>query len=221
MTIEMTDTAAGANPGAGATPSPAGQTGPATGATPPAAAATSPAPPPAPATDDANLGEAGKAILREARRVAKEAADRADAAERALAEAQESTQTAQERAISQAKREATAEANARWSEIVRDGVIEGALRGAGITSDKVLALLKAAPELRALKANESGQVDGVTAAVEALKADPEYAVLFGSKSAPTPPTPGGAWGGSEGGSIANPAATGIDRMRNAYNADSH
>ena len=216
MTLEMTDTAAGATPGAGATPPQAGQAGPGAGATPPPAAVPSSAPP-NPAPNDDGLGDKGQAILRDARREAKDAKDRAEAAEKALAEATESTQTEQQRAIAQAKRDATAEANARWSAAMRDVVIEGALRGAGITSEKVIALLKAAPELQALKADDSGKVAGVTDAVEALKADAEYAVLFGKATAPVLTPPGGSWSGAEGGSSSQPVGAGMDRIRNAYN----
>ncbi|HVM30775.1 MAG TPA: hypothetical protein VM305_08435 [Candidatus Limnocylindrales bacterium] len=208
----------GATPGSGATPTPAA-TGTAAGATPAAGAGTSPAPATQPATGEEALGEPGKAVLREARRLAKEAEDRAKAAEQQLQELQAGQQTDHEKALTQARRESAAEERARWQEWGRDLVVEGALRGAGITSDKLLALAKAAPELRALKVDtETRRVEGLTEAVEALKKDPEYAALFGKQQTPTPAGPGGSWGGAEGGSNAAPVAPGADRLRRAYEA---
>lgn len=207
----------GAMPGSGAMPGHAGGSGgAAAGATPAAGAGSTPAPATTPATGEEALGDAGKAVLAEARRLAREAESRARAAEARLSELEGGQQTEHERAIAQARRESTAQERAQWSEWGRELIVDATLRAAGITSEKLLALAKAAPELRALKFDiESRKVEGVSEAVEALKKDSDYVALFGGKTTSTP-APGGSWGGAEGGSNATPVAPGGDRLRRAY-----
>lgn len=186
-------TATGATPGSDATSEQAGDETktPPTGATPPATADP-------PATGDEALGEAGKAILRDARRAAREAESRAEAAQAELQQLREASQSDQEKVRTQAVREAVSAERARWQGRAREAEVRGALRGAGIASEKLLSLAVAAPELRDLKVDpETGAVEGVAEAISAFRKDsPE---LFRS-----PDRPGGPWGGAEGGSRKEP-----------------
>lgn len=145
--------------------------------------------------DDDQLGEGGKAALTAERRKAREAEERAKAAEGRLAELEAAGQSESQRAIAQAKREATAEANAKWEARVREAEVRGALRGAGIANERFLDLAVAAPEFRRLKVDaENGTVEGVAEAMaEVKKAYPEAFVK------PTPPKDG-AYDGAAGAS---------------------
>lgn len=192
---EPTTTATGATPGAGATPAQAEGNGAAAGATPAATAAKDAATAAQPATGEEALGEAGKAVLAQARREAREAKESAATLQRQLEELQAGSQTEHERAVATAAREAASSERTKWQSRIREAEVRGALRGAGITNEKLLGLAVAAPEFRDLKVdNETGAVDGVSEAIEKFKAD--YPEAFGKKAEPGP---GGSWGGSEGG----------------------
>jgi hypothetical protein len=103
-------------------------------------------------------------------------------------------QTDKERDLSQAKRDAGRERDAFWQSKFRTNVVEGALRGAGLTNEEALQTALLAPRFANLKVTEDGKVEGVAEAVAAYKkAVPE---LFGAVS----DRPGGPWGGAEGGS---------------------
>jgi hypothetical protein len=179
------DTTTGATPGAGATPAQAGQQEPTTqppaGATPQAgttatAAATSPA------TGDEALGDAGKRILAEARREAKEATDRAKAAEAERDALKAATLTDQEKAIAAARKEAIAEADAKWLGHVRRVTVRQALTAAGISQSE-LDLAANAPEFGALKVSDEGVVEDIGKTVDAFKAS--HPSLFASTGART------------------------------------
>lgn len=170
--MSTNDTTTGATPGAGATPEQAGPTEPTTqpptGATPPAgttatAAATSPA-----TGDESALGDAGKQILAEARRQAKDAEARAKAAEQERDALKAATLTEQEKAIEAARKEAAAEAEGKWQGHVRRSSVRQALTAAGITQGE-LDLAANAPEFTALAVNETGDVKDLAKAVDDFK----------------------------------------------------
>lgn len=183
----------GATPGPGATPGqPAATTTPPAGATPPA-----PSPATPPATGDDGLGDAGKRALTAEREARAAAEARAKAAE----EERDALRTAglsdQDKALSDAKRTATSERDAHWKARIRAVEVRGALRGAGAVNAEIIELALSARQFRDLKVDaETGAVEGLEAAVESFKAAVPQA--FGT--ATTQPGPGGAWGGSEGGS---------------------
>jgi hypothetical protein len=207
---EPTTTATGATPGAGATPAQAEGNGAAAGATPAATAAKDAATAAQPATGEEALGDAGKAVLSQARREAKEAKDQAAALQRQLEELQAGTQSDHEKATAAAVREATASERAKWQARIREAEVRGALRGAGVTNERLLGLFINAPEIRELKVdNETGEVDGVAEAIEKVKKD--YPEVFSTK---TEPGPGGSWGGAEGSSSRKP-----QNLEEAVNAE--
>lgn len=187
MTLD--DTTTGATPGTGATPAQAGQqepTTPATGATP-AASITATAAAQPPATGEEALGDAGKRILAEARRAAKEAEDRAKAAEQERDALRTATLTDQEKAIEAARKEASTEAEGRWQGHVRRSSVRQALTAAGISQSE-LDLAANAPEFGALKVSEQGDVEGLAKTVSDFQA--QHPSLF----ATTPPPPPGGQG---------------------------
>lgn len=194
MPETATTTATEAISGAGATPAQAEGNGAAAGATPAATAGKDPAPAAQPATGEAALGDAGKAALDNEREARRAAETRATTAEQELAALREGSQSEQERALNTAKREAAKERDTFWEVKFRDVVAEGALRGAGIRSEKMLRLALLAPAFVNLKVDDTGQVQGVPEAIEAFKKD--YPEAFGESPQPGP---GGSWGGSEGG----------------------
>lgn len=178
----MTDTTTGATPGAGATPDQAGPTTTpaAQGATPPAGT-TAPAAATTPATgDDQALGDTGKRILAEARRQAKEAEDRAKAAETERDALRAATLTETEKAIDAARKEAAAEVRSTFEARIRRSEIRAALTSAGISSSE-LELASAAPEFAKLKVGDDG-VDGLADAVTTFKA--LHPTLFAKPAAP-------------------------------------
>lgn len=149
------DTSTGATPGAGATLVQPGQSG--------EDAATSTA------TGEEALGEPGKAILREARRAAKEAETRAAAAEKERDDLRAATQTDQDKAISEAKKTTATEVAARYEGLIRRAVVRSELRAAGMTSDVALDAFASSPAFTSLKVRDDGSVDGVTAAIETMR----------------------------------------------------
>lgn len=186
----------GANGGNSGTTPPATGTPPPAGATPAAAAGTKPATGDDSATDDSTLGDSGKAAIREERRRAKEAEDRAKAAETELQQLREAGQSDQDKAITQARREGAAERDAHWKARIRAAEVRGALRGGGIVDDEALELALGARHFRDLKVDsETGSVDGLPEAVEAFRKTAPWAF----KTTSGTPTPGGPWGGAEGG----------------------
>lgn len=196
---EPTATATGAMPGAGAMPVQADGNGAAAGAMPAATAGKDPATAAKPAMDEAALGEPGKAALDRERDARQAAEDRAKAAETQLEEMRAGTQTEHERELATAKREAAKERDTHWEARFREVVAEGALRGAGIASEKDLRLALLAPSFANLKVDENGVVQGVEDAIEAFKKD--HPAMFGKAAEPTP---GGSWGGAEGGTSRKP-----------------
>lgn len=218
---DRTGAATGATPGTSATPVQATGGGTGAGATPGTEAGGKPAAPASStATGEEALGDTGKALLAEARRLAREAENRAKAAETRANELESGQQTEAERAVSAAKREAAAEERAKWAERARKAEVRGALRGAGIVDDAALELALGSPTFQGLKVNnETGDVEGVSEAIEEFKA--RHAYLFGAKDEkPATPPPGGSWGGSEGGRNDSPVAPGGERLRRAYSQNS-
>lgn len=166
------DTTTGATPGAGATPAQAGPTDPTTpppvGATP-QAGTTATAAAPTPATGEEALGDAGKRILAEARRAAKDAEDRAKTAEQERDALKAATLSDQEKAIEAARKEGRDEATTTWLGHVRRSSVRQALTAAGISQSE-LDLAASAPEFGALKVSEDGDVEDLAKAVDAFKA---------------------------------------------------
>lgn len=201
MTAETTTaTATGATPGAGATPAQAGSAGANAGATPAAAAGTKPAAADESATDDSTLGDSGKAVLREARRLQRDAETRATAAEAEAQRLREAGQSDTDKAITQARREGAAERDAHWKAHIRAAEVRGALRGAGIVDDEALELALGARQFRDLKVDsESGAVEGLPDAVESFRKGAPWA-FKAAEATQQQPRPGGPWGGAEGGS---------------------
>jgi hypothetical protein len=141
------------------------------GATPPAAPVTPPATPPdpKPATGDDQLGEGGKAALKEERAARATAERERDALTKELETLRGSTQSDSERAVAQARREAEAAERAKWQDRIRAVEVRGALRGAGLVNDHFLALATSAPEFKELTVADDGTVSGVTAAIEQFR----------------------------------------------------
>lgn len=165
------DTTTGAMPGAGATPGQAGQQQPTTpppaSAMPAAGTNADPVADPS-ATDEGALGDAGKKVLAEARRTAKDAEARAKKAEKDLAAIRAESLTDQEKALDVARTEATSESDAKWSGIVRRTTVERALTAAGISQSE-LGLAAAAPEFGSLELDEQGAIEGLDKAVDSFK----------------------------------------------------
>lgn len=138
-----------------------------------------------------------KNALAAARRERDEAVARAREAETKATDLESGSQTEHERALSQAKREGKAEAEGKWAVHVRNARVQGALQAAGIANEKMLGLALNAPELAGLKVDpETGEISGLTEAVEQVKAN--YPEAF-KQAAPPPPPPGGQWDGAAGG----------------------
>lgn len=152
--------------------------------------------------DDPELGDGGRKAIRAERDARKAATAELEAAKTRIAELESATQTESERAVNQARREAAAERDAHWSARIRDAEVRGALRGAGIANDRLLELTVLDERFRGLKVDrETGAVAGVAEAVAAFRTDvPEAFADHSKPKAATPPTQGGPWGGSEGGS---------------------
>lgn len=190
----------GATPGTGATPVQAGQPTTITPATPvatPAAGTTAPAAAAQSATDDAALGEAGKRILAEARRLAKDAETRAAAAEAERDALRTATQSEAEKATAAAVKEAEKAITATFEARIRRSEVRSALTAAGITATE-LDLAAQAPEFGRLKVTEDG-VDGLTEAVTTFKA--LHTTLFVKAAAPVGDVGGGVRGQSGARSI--------------------
>lgn len=154
-----------------------GSSGDAGGAGDPPAGDAKPTPPPTgakPAGDtkpdakDDELGEGGKAALEAERVRARTEKRRADAAETELQRLRDATQSESEKAINDAKKEARTESDAKWSGIIRQVRVEGALIAAGCSDP---AIASRATEFAELSVSDTtGEVEGLTATVEAFKA---------------------------------------------------
>jgi hypothetical protein len=183
----------GATPGAGATPAQAGQptssTPAAQGATPPAGTTAPAAATPPAMGEDAALGDAGRRILAEARRQAREAEDRARAAEAERDTLKAATLSESERAIAEATKAGEKAATERFEARIRASEIRAALTAASISASE-LDLALHAPEFARLKVTDDG-LDGLASAVQAFKAG--HPALF----APPPRT--GVTGSADGG----------------------
>lgn len=163
--------------------------------------------PAAPKRDDDDLGDSGRETLRKIRAELREAASRAEAAEKERDELRSGSQTEHDRALNQTRREAATEERQKWTARIRTAEVRGALRAAGIVSEKFLTLAMAASEFSNLKVDEDGNVEGVEAAVATFRED--YPEAFGSrkasddegasKDANDTGRAAGPWGGSEGG----------------------
>jgi hypothetical protein len=170
-------------PAAGAIP-PAGN--PAGPSQPPA---TPPVTPPPGATPDSDglTTDAGRRALDAERTKAKAAEDRAKAAEKERDDLKAATQSDGEKAITAAKKEAEATTSAKFESRLRQAEVRSALRTAGLTNDKTLALAVNAAEFAALKVEEDGSIRDLDKVVEAFKKDyPEMVAAV----APKPPTGG-------------------------------
>jgi hypothetical protein len=143
---------------------------PAAPATPaPPAVPAAPATPPA--TGDPELGEAGKKAIAAERKSAKEATDRATAAEAELATLKAAGLSESEKAIKEATTAATAAERAKWQSSNRSLRVEAALRVAGATNETLLDLALRSDLITTLKVDEAGKVTDLDKAVEQLKKD--------------------------------------------------
>ena len=165
---------------------------PAPPATPPA---TPPAPPAPPATGDAELGEAGRKAIATERKAARDAQDALKAAQTELETLKAAGLTESEKAIKDAAKTATEVERAKWQSSIREVRVEAALRVAGASNEKLLALALRSDLISTLTVDAAGKVEGLDKAVEQLKADiPE---MFAAQ------TPGGPTRGPQTG---NPPA---------------
>lgn len=175
---------------AGATPAAGGATPPQTQPASPAPT-TPPAPPTPPATGDGDgMGDAGQRALAAERAAVKAEKKRADDAVKALEALQLASASDAEKAIAQAKKDGAAEITAKWSAQIRRSEVKAALTAAGINAS-ILDLAVNAAEFAALAVTDDGELDGLTAAIDAFKkAKPD---LFKA-----PVAPGSADGGNSG-----------------------
>jgi flagellar biosynthesis/type III secretory pathway protein FliH len=150
---------------AGATPVAGGATPPQTPAQPAPATAQ---PATSSATDDEPLGAAGIRALDSERQRAKVAERERDELKQKIEELQNATRTDAEKALAQARKEGAAEALAKADARVRRAEVRTALAAAGV-NPALLDLAAKADLFAALKVNEEGEVEGLTAAVESFK----------------------------------------------------
>lgn len=171
-------------PPAGAMPAAGGAIPPQTEPAPPAAA--TPAAPETPATGvDEPLGEPGKQALTTERSARKEAEKQRDAALARAEELENASRSDQEKAVATARKEGTTEAASRYEPMIRRAHVTSALTAAGCL-DPAVAML--ADDFRSLHIADTGEVEGLPAAIEAFKV--AHPTLFGTK-APTGSADGG------------------------------
>jgi hypothetical protein len=115
--------------------------------------------------DEGELGDAGKAALTAERKARRDAEARATAAEKERDALKTATQSESEKAISDAKKEAATEADAKWAGLIRRTKVEAAIAALG--GDPVLADSR---EFADLKVTDTGDVEELTATVDAFKA---------------------------------------------------
>ena len=158
-----------------------GASPPAAGTDPPKPPATPPTTPPAtgepPAPDaDGMTTDAGRRALQREREARAEA-------EKALAELKAAGATDDEKRDAALKAAAAKERDEYWSTRIRQTEVRSALRAAGLTNDKALALAVNAPEFAELKVAEDGAVADLDKTVETFKKD--YGTMFETpKAAP-------------------------------------
>jgi hypothetical protein len=166
----------GEAPAGGATPPATGQP---TGQPTPPAAPPTPAPTPgATPPVDGMATDAGRRAL-DAERT------RAETAEKELAKLRAATQTESEKALELARKEGETSATTKLQAQLRQTEVRSALRAAGLTNDKTLALATRAAEFEALKVEEDGSVKDLAKTVETFKKD--HPEMF---EAPKPAPPG-------------------------------
>lgn len=194
MSQPTSDGSTGATPGAGATPTqPAATTQtPQPASATPAASTTQPT---QPATGEESLGESGKKILAEARRLAKEAEDRAKAAETERDQLKASTQSDAEKALEAARKEAATGVKTEYEGRIRRAEVRRALTAAGIAESE-LDLASSAPEFAKLKVTDSGDVEGIGDVVKAFQT--AHPNLFAKPGNTTPDYGGGVRNGGAG-----------------------
>lgn len=188
---------------AGATPVAAGAMPAQTPAQPAAAPQT---PPVEPATGYPDgLGDAGKRALDDMKAAKKAAEAEAKTAREDLEKLKAATATDAEKALAQAKKDGATEVLGKAQTMVRRSEVRAALASAGL-SGAMLDLASRADEFADLKVNDEGDVEGLTAAVDAFK-----------KAAPDlfkPGTPGaGRAPDFGGGPRGTPASAGTDMNR--------
>lgn len=142
---------------------------------PPAASATPPVtePPKPPATGDEALGEPGLRALKAER-------DRAEKAEKELADLRAAGLTDQEKAIDAARKAAAAEERVKGDSRIRRSEVRSALRVKGLTNEKALDLAVNAPEFAALKVDEDGSLLDLAKTVDQFVK--EYPEMFAKAS---------------------------------------
>lgn len=175
---------------AGATPAAGGATPPQTPPAPPAPASPPAAPAP-PATGDDALGEGGKKALAAERTARQEAEDRAKKLEKELADLKAANLSESEQALLKARTDGEATATERLAARLRESAVREALIAAG-AQPSLVPLAAGARDFSGLPVTETGDITGVTAAIETFKAaNPD---IFTK-----PAAPGTADGGSRGG----------------------
>lgn len=182
---------------AGATPAAEGATPPQSEPVTPPAAAPAPAAvePAAKVDDSAELGEAGKRAIKAERDRAKAAESERDALKTRVDELENATRSDQEKAVADARKDAETVERTKWTDTIRNLRVEGALRDAGCTDP---AIASKGSEFGRLKVADSGDVEGLTEAIEAFKA--AHPTLF-----PSGRPQGDFGGGARSGSPAKPA----------------
>jgi hypothetical protein len=120
-----------------------------------------------PDTKDEPLGDGGKAALEAERVRARNEKKRADTAEAELQRLRDATQSESEKAINDAKKEAAAEERSKWVGVIRQTRVESALTAAGCSDPSIVSR---ATEFAELNVTDTGEVEGLTATVDAFKA---------------------------------------------------
>jgi hypothetical protein len=166
----------GEAPAGGAMPPVTGQP---TGQPTPPATPPTPAPTPGATPEpDAMATDAGRRALQAER-------DRAEKAEKELEKLRAANQSESEKAIDTARKERATSATTKLHGQLRQTEVRSALRAAGLTNDKTLALAARAAEFDALKVEEDGSVKDLDKTVETFKKD--HPEMFAEPK----PAPGG------------------------------
>jgi hypothetical protein len=156
----MTDIAA-----AGATPVVGGATPPQTPAQP---AATTPQAPGSATDYPDGMGDPGKRAL-DAMKAERDAARREAAdARRKADELENAGKSEHERAVAEAKKAGELEASSKYGSLVRRSEVKAALLSAGV-DPTLIEIASRADQFASLKVSDSGEVDGLDAAVDAFR----------------------------------------------------
>lgn len=147
-------------------------------------------------SQDAVLGESGQRALERAKEERRNAVSERDALRNErnalasrLEELENATKSDTDKAIAAARKEGEQAATDKWAGFIRAARVETALSAAGAIDSAVAAQAR---EFAALKVNgESGEVEGLSEAVEAFKQ--AHPTLFGAPQLQRPPT--GDFGG--------------------------